>query len=396
MQIGTDLQHYYERLHLNRNIVYLYLNRILIQVGAGMLTIFTAVFFYEQFNNSFRAVALLFAFAFGSFAVFTPLSAMFIERLGLKRMLIISIFFLPLTILSLVWWDTNPTLSLCAYLLFGLIYRLLYWTPYHIDMAKFTKAEDRGKQLSLLSNISEVVLSTTPFIAGLIIAAYGFNTIFILVSLFMGLSIIPLFFIDNTCERYKFGYFETYQKLFSKKNRSLMLAYAGDGIQSGVRIIIWPIFIFVLLEGNYAAIGFVTMVTILLLIVLRFVIGGLADTWNRKRLLVLGVFLSTTGWIAKAFVDTGLQIFVADTYHRMGRAVNRLSADILMYDQAVDNGHYIDEYTVLRELAVNLGRTGMLLVAVWVSTVFGLPATFILAALATLLMMSLHKAVQLQ
>lgn len=391
MLIGTSLEEYYNHLHLHKDILYLYANRLLIQVASGILVVFTAIFFYEKFNESFTTVAILFALAYGIYALVVPLFAQFINYFSLKKLIIVSILFLPLTLLSLTLWDINQALSLSLYMTLGLLYRMLYWTPYHIEFTKFTDRKVRGKQISFLVNISEVVLSLTPFIGGLIIAAYGFNVIFVLTAIFSLISIMPLFMISNVYERYTFSYFQTFRELFQRKNRSLLFGFMGDGIQSSARIVIWPIFVFVLLNQEYVKVGLLTSAAVLIIILLRFFIGFLADRWSRKRLLKFGSFLATTGWIIKVFVDSSFQIIAADTYHRMGQVVNRLSADIVSYDHAADNGHYIDEYTVMREVAINLGRALFLVVSIWVVAVFGISATFFIAAGATLLMTLLNK-----
>jgi len=50
-----------------------------------------------------------------------------------------------------------------------------------------------------------------------------------------------------------------------------------------------------------------------------------------------------------------------------------------------DQGHYVDEYTVIKEMAVNFGKTLILAFAILIALNFGLNWTFILAALASLL-----------
>ena len=172
--------------------------------------------------------------------------------------------------------------------------------------------------------------------------------------------------------------------------------YFGEGIQHSVQVIIWPIFIFLLLKGEYVTLGLVTSFTIFLLILVRFLIGNLADRWDRKKLLKWGSFFATSGWLLKAFIETGFQILIIDTYHRVGRAVNQLSFDITTYDQAVDNGHYIDEFTVLKEISINMGRVVLLISSIWITAAFGLTSAFIFAAGATLLMTLLNKEVYLR
>ena len=147
MHKDFNIREYYKRVHLTRNILFLYTNRLLIQVGIGMLSVFTAIFFYEKFNQSYTAVALVFTAVYGIFVLFIPLGAMLLRVLGTRHMLIIAVIFLPGAILSLLLWDTNPILSLGMYLLFGTIYRTFYWTPYHIDFALFTDKKVRGKQM---------------------------------------------------------------------------------------------------------------------------------------------------------------------------------------------------------------------------------------------------------
>ncbi len=55
-----------------------------------------------------------------------------------------------------------------------------------------------------------------------------------------------------------------------------------------------------------------------------------------------------------------------------------------MYTQAADSGHYIDEYTVLREIALNIGRLGMLILVFFLTQSFSLASAFFLAALVSL------------
>lgn len=391
-----DAREYYSHLHLSRNILFLYANRLAMQVASGLFAVFTAVFFYEQFNGSFTYVMLIFGSLYLGFVVLNPLSALLIKYIGMKRMLITASFLVPFTYGSLLFWEINSVWALAGFMTAAILYRTLYWTPYHIDFAKFTDRKTRGKQMSLLLNLSEVIITLTPIIAGVVIAAYGFNYLFIIAIVFLLLSIIPLFFIKDIAEEYTFGYFGTFKRLFEKKNRPLFFAYFGDGIQTSVRIAIWPIFIYTLLKGEYVTIGMVTSLTIFLLIAIRFLIGGLEDRFDRRKLLRFGSFFSTTGWVLKAFIETGFQIFVVDTYHKVGRAVNRLAFNVVAYDQAADNGHYIDEYTVLKETALNLGRGFMLFLAIWLTSAFSITATFLFAAGATLLMTLVNKDVFLQ
>lgn len=393
--LDLNIRAYYRNLHLGRNIALLYTNRVLVQISSGMLAFFSVIFFYERFNFSFSQTMLLYGGLYFSYVLLFPLTAKLMPRWGLKWMIIVAIPFFTFAVGSLLLWDRNMVLSLSLFVIFVIVFTMLYWLPYHVDFAKFGHNKTRGKQMALMQNISEVVLAITPLVAGVVISLYSFNALFAVAALFVLISMIPIFFISDARETFTFGYLETFMRLCQKENRALAVAYMGDGFQSAVRMVIWPLFIYILLDGDYVAVGAVTALTIVVLIFLRFLVGNLLDHWSQRKLVVFGVFLASTGWFLKAFVETGVQIFASDIYHRLGGAVNRLSTDVVTYSQAADNGHYVDEFTVLKEMALNIGRSIMIFGSIGIVMLFGIPATFVVAALATLLMVFLNKALYL-
>ena len=60
--------------------------------------------------------------------------------------------------------------------------------------------------------------------------------------------------------------------------------------------------------------------------------------------------------------------------------------DALTYEKAADQGHYVDEYTVIHEMAIQYGKVLMLLFVLFLTLFFNIEWTFILAALASLAM----------
>lgn len=386
----------YQGVHFSFNVLSLYFNRLLVQFGFGIVGIFEVIFVFGKLNSSVSSVALAYGSMFFLTILLTPLSAMLISSVGMKRMMMLAMPFAFGNILALFLWDFNPMLALTGLIISVSIYKALYWVPYHVDFAKFTDKKTRGRQISVLLAVSSALGIIMPFAGGIIISSAGFDNLFIIALGILSLAVVPLFFIRDKEEAYSYGYIETFKELLSKKNRPLFLGYIGDGAQSGVTIIVWPIFIFLLLKGEFFIIGVVSSLTVLLIVALRFFVGDLIDRWDKKRVLVLTSILNTTGWIVKLFIETGFQVFLFDTYHKMGRAANRISVDATTYDQAVDNGHYVDEFTVLKELSVNMGRGCMLLLIAVVILSFDIKVAFILAAFASLLVTLLNRQVALK
>ncbi|OGG55048.1 hypothetical protein A3D62_02545 [Candidatus Kaiserbacteria bacterium RIFCSPHIGHO2_02_FULL_49_11] len=381
----------YQGVSFSFDVLALYCNRLLIQFGFGVVGIFEVIFLFNQFDSNIPLVALIYASIFLLSVILTPFGAMLISLFGMKRLMILSIPFAFCSILSLFLWDLNPLLALFGLIFSTVIYKTLYWVPYHVDFAKFSDKKTRGRQLSILLAVSEIVTIITPLIGGAIITASGYSNLFIVSLGILLFAVIPLFFIQEKYETFSYSYWETYTELFSKKNRSLLLGYTGDGAQSGVTLLVWPIFIFMLLRGEYLVVGAISSITILALLVLRFVVGDLVDRWSRKKVLTIGTLLNTTGWLVKVFIETGFQIFIIDTYHGLGKVVNQMSVDVTTYNQATDNGHYIDEFTVLKEMAVNAGKTLILLVVGVVIFFYSLKVAFVIAAVASLFVTLLNK-----
>ena len=110
-------------------------------------------------------------------------------------------------------------------------------------------------------------------------------------------------------------------------------------------------------------------------------------------MLTIGSILYTTGWIIKIFVETAFQIFLVDAYHNLGKTVNRVSFDTNTYTQSADNGHYVDEFTVLKEMSLNIGKILMLVFVIIIVSFTTIKVTFIAAAVATLFMTILNRTV---
>jgi len=385
----------YQGVRFSFNILALYLNRLLLQFGAGIIGFFGVIFFFEKFDQSISTTMWLYIVLYILSALLTPIGAMFIARHGMKNLMIYAVPFTALSIVGFILSNYYLYAGVVLYVVAISIYKALYWVPYHVDFTKFTDEKTRGRQMSILLMVSQVIAVVMPIIGGFIIVGFNFEVLFIASFCILLSSMLPLFFIQDKEEHYSYTYTETFKELLSKKNRPLTIGYMGDGAQMVVSSVLWPIFIFLILEGEYLAIGIISSVTVFILGFIRFAIGDLVDRWSRSKVLTIGSILNTTGWIVKIFIETGFQVFLLNTYHGLGRVVNRLSVDVTTYDIAADNGHYIDEFTVLKELSLNFGRALMLGLITILIFYFSIKAAFIAAAIASLFVTLLNKRMEL-
>lgn len=378
-------------MRFSPGIFFLYFNRLLVQIGIGIYGIFGVIFLYEQFGASIETVLLFFLAFYIVLLTMNHVSAKLIGIFGMRNMMIISIIFLIASTASLFFWELSPTLFAITYFITAVLYKMFYWVPYHIEFASFTDKKTRGKQMAVMGNISEIFLGILPIIGGFLIAYYGYQIVFLLAGIIISFSVIPLLLLHETRETYTWSVGDLIKEFLEKDNRSMVIATIGDGFRGAVGMVIWPIFIFILLEGSYSSVGAITSFTIIILIAIRFFVGNLLDTVGKEKIIRVSSLADMTGWIAKVFIESATGIFLVHTYHQFGRAIQRMSFDTEIYEQAADNGHYVDEYTVLKETSLMAGRVLMFALAIVVVSIAGIKVVFVLAALATLLMTTVSR-----
>ncbi len=386
----------YRRTHFSRNMVALYSSRTLMRISLGVLGVFLPIFFFKEFNQDIQVVIAIYLTIFGLHLLLTPWSARLLSVLGTRRMISLGILFVIGSLVALYYFPHNPAYATVLYAISVAIYRALYWVPYHVDFSNALDKTMRGRQLATLDNIASIVLIGVPTLGGIIITTSGFSAIFVFSIIIMLLALIPLRFMHHSYERFSWGYIETFRHLFARGNRTIVLAHAANGAQGMAIMIFWPIYVFMLLDEQFTVLGIITSLTTVGVMILRYFVGRLFDTWSPRRTLVFGVIMATTGWVSKVFVQTPFQIFAADSYHNFGRTVNTLSFDATTYEQSADNGRYVDEYTALKEMALSVGRIVMLLFMAAVLSVLDLRLAFVFAALIALCMLVINRSAQVR
>ena len=135
---------FYKKVFFSRNILFLYLNRVIIQIALGFIGVFGTIFFYEQFSYSISKVVLLYAALYLVFTITAHIGAKFIQKIGMRNMMILSTLFLLGSLFARLMWDTNAFLFLTLFFLLAVLDKMFYWVPYHIEFASFTKKNQRN------------------------------------------------------------------------------------------------------------------------------------------------------------------------------------------------------------------------------------------------------------
>lgn len=385
--------------NLTRNFRMIYFSRITINSATQLMGLFLPIFLYQFLNFDLRLVIIYYLVIDFLYGNLVALGCKYImNRLGIHRSLQISVlfgaayYFIFIIINHYIVGDNNLfTFSqlwwLAPALFFSLLFRLTHWIPFHTHLAKLTDHDIRAGQLSLLEATMMALGAMMPIVGGVVLSYLGYNLLFVMALSIYLISLLPFSQLPKIEENFSWTYQKTWKNFFSKKTRSSIIAHAGDGAENIIGAIIWPIFLWQLLEGNYFQVGTISSFIILATIILQVLTGDLMDKLpNRRRWLRYGSIFYAGGWLLKALIGSAFQVFLFSTYHNMSRVFSRTSFDALNYDIAADQGHYVDEYTVLREMAMMMGKIIMGLFILIIIPFFSLRYIFILAALASLSM----------
>ncbi len=387
----------YFKGRVSHGFVSIFSSRMVVRIASALLGLFLPIFLYELFHFEIKYVIYYYLIGHLVYGLTVAWGCQYLNKIGLRSSLRISIIwgagyyvvFYFLSRLNADWFGPGRE-KIILFLLISIavltLDRLMYWVPLHTDMAKFTSKSNRAKQLSLIEATTVALQALMPILAGWILVRHGYNVLFLIAVIVYLSSLIPLMTLPKTKERFCWSYRQTWKEFFSRKRRRTILAYAGDGAENVVGVMIWPIFIWELLQGNYFEVGALSSLIVVITVVLQLIFGRFVDMNSKKKVLHFGTVFYAFGWLIKIFILTAFQIFIVSTYHSLTKIFTRTPFDALNYERAADQGHYVDEYTVIHEMAVQFGKVLMLIFALVLTNFFNIQWTFVLAALASLML----------
>lgn len=336
----------------------LYFGRVVMAISSGLLGIFLPIFLYNLFDGRVEYVMGYYALACLAYLLLLAFGAQFLNKFGFRKALVLASFSaVAINVSYFYTTKENLWLLLSSSLFFVVLFRLLFWIPFHTDFAIFTHTGKRGGQVGLMLSTITLVGVAGPMIAGYLIHAYSMQVLFFIAIVTYTLGIIPFSSVPRTNEKFSWSYKRSWTELFKKGNRAVVWGSIAEGAEDTIGTIVWPIFIFLLLKGDYFQVGalstFITGVTVLF----QYLFGHYLDRSAKHHdLLRAGSILYSLGWVVKIFVATAFQIFVVGLYHNITKVVTETSFDAIFYGLAADQGHYVDEFTVLSEMALQIGR----------------------------------------
>jgi len=193
-------------------------------------------------------------------------------------------------------------------------------------------------------------------------------------------------FVPETNMHFDWTWRQTWQKLFSRKMRHVAVGEFANGAEVVVSTLVWPIFLFETLNGDVFKVGAISTIVVGLTIIIQLFVGKHLDkkVATKEKTLKVGSSLYALGWIFKIFVISAAQVFVVGLYHNIVKIFTKTPFSTILFDMSAEQGKYVDEFSVLREISGHLGRAAALILISVLSLFVPLGWTFVLAALASL------------
>lgn len=346
----------------NRELNELYMSIAIRAFAVSLIGVFIPIYFYKQ-GHSFFSIFLFYAIWSLTHMLFSMPSAKISSKLGLKHSMLLSVpflilFFFLLYSLENFHWPL-PLLSV----LIG-ISTSLFWLSYHIDFAKFSSKKNRGKQVGLSKIIIAIFSVLGPIVGGIVLTFAGFEILFIVVSVLLLGSVIPLFFSREIHEPSSFSL----KGFFRGQKIKDILSYIGFGIEGKIGGVLWPLFIFIfILSEKYISLGLVSSLSLGVALISIIFVGKFSDI-HRRKILKTGTVFNSIIWVVKSFIVTPIQVFIADALHGISRVTMDVPFDAINYDKAKEKDRV--KIILQREMYIHMGVVLLFLVLMFLTESF--------------------------
>ena len=359
---------------LNKELKEIYSFIAIKSLAVSMFGIFLPLYLLIDLSFSLKKVILFFMIAEVVWILFTFIAGKALTKIGAKHSILLGMFLAVLYLMFLVILKEGIITYFYLAAFFHGAASAFYWMGFHTNFVRSSDRQHRGEEASWWKIIPQSTELVGPILGGLILTFFNFESLFILVSIMLIISTLPLFLSREVFKRYHFNY----RRLISKDKLKQGIALFGVGIRSRAFVLLWPIFIFLIL-GSYLSLGSLFSFVTLLGVVFFIFAGRLSDRVDKKILMGVGSIMHAFTWFIRAPIKTALQVFSIASLDIITYALVEVPFDAMSYNRA--EKHPI-EYFVFRETLIHLGAL-FLLIFMFFMQDFAL--AFILTGLANLL-----------
>ncbi len=337
----------------------------------SLIGIYVPVFLFTEASKNFNfsqnlitngiLVTLLFSFLKTCISIFLmhSLVNLIAGRFKFKKSILIGNILIGIGLFFISLSQYQITFFFLSSIMLG-VGTILYWIPYHTYFIRAASSPDHkyGKNIGTRQILSRMSSVLGPLVGAIVIAFYGFNTIFLLSFVIFIISGIPLFLSNEEHEHGKHNSIAVFKKYFENRRYTYdTIAFAAMGVDGVLFSILSPILIWQI-GNSVSSLGIITTLSIGVSSLIALKVGKSVDKNGPENLQKIGISINTFLYLLRSFVQIPFVIYSVDLIDRVNNNLFTIPFVSSMYTQA-KNGRHETDFIIYRsyitEIAVIMG-----------------------------------------
>ncbi len=340
---------------LKKNLKDVYANLFLKTFALSLIGLFVPLYLLYEIGLSFNDVLIFYLAFFTLLAIGYPLGAYFVPKIGLKKIIMLSVPFHLSYYLLLYLLKIRPIPIILIAGVQGLA-EGLFWFAYNTNFSRFSDKKHRGEEVDIFYVLATVIGVFGPFVGGALLSFMGFHVVFLVVIALLLLSVLPLTRVEE--RGYKKRVY--YTDVFHKRNYSLSSRIFLQGVRHTVTGIFWPIFVFSIIN-EYFSLGAVFSVASLFSSLVIWRLGSKIDSVNKYLLNDFSSIVHGIVSFVKIFIENIVHAFGVAIVSMISYGSSEISLDAMTFDKA-NKTKNVQAFFIYRECILFLGRLFVILI----------------------------------
>ena len=328
--------------------------------ATSLVTIFIPLFLLNL-GYSLLAVAIYLLINISLYAPLYYVMYKIAARIGIKKIMILStpvqiLYFIGLQQIEKLAFASDIVILGCLGALLALA-ETMYYTGYHVDIAKSTTSKTNTKAIGRLDAVSSLLAAIAPLLGAILITRTGFGLTFSVVAILFIISSLPLLFTKEIHEKFQFRW----RDIVRKKNEGLFTPFFSEGAHLFAMMLIWPIY-FYFVFSTYENVGLIYSVASVTAILTSFVASKYLNKKNKTKALRVGAILRSAFLLVKLSIRSIGTMIPVEIGSSVTNATTRISYLAHTYELSKKKG--IMNTLFIREFYLNIGRTILILILI--------------------------------
>lgn len=397
--IKKTIENILRRSHFWRDVGFnelseLYVSNMLRSVALSVFMVFVPFYLYQQHYPP-AAILTMFGLFFVTRTICDLGAGYYVARYGPKHTMIASCVLQIISAALLLSVPNHHWHILLLALPWGAS-ASFFFIAYHVEFSKIKHSSKAGSELGHMQTYEKVGYFIGPFVGGVVGSVLGPRYIFMVATLLLFGSLIPLF---QSAEPVKLRQKLRFKDLPVDKIKRDLFANACLGVENSLCINAWAFFVsvFVLTGAIYAQLGSLTAFAVLVSIISAKLVGRISDTAYARTFLRVSAVSNALTYALRPFAASITGVFAINTVNEAVTAGYRMPFMKGIYTAADDLPGLRIVYIASMESIDSLAKATAWFFLALLATTFDLRTvlyvSFAIAGLASLGIMSERFAV---